>query len=263
MKKSLAAVRVLTAASLVAVLAACGGGESASGGTLRVGTLSDSKPNAYQENGVFTGFDNELLKAIATSQNLKLEFVSTEFSTLLSQVANGKFDIGSSGISQTDERRKTVDFSAPYNYQSLGIEARDGVGITDENSLAGKRVGVVQGTVSDSWLAANAPAAQAVRFPQDAAALAALKAGAIDGAIFDQATAEDYAAKNPDAKLKVVKAITTTIPHGFAVKKGNTELVGKLNAGLKQVIADGTWEKVHQRFEPNAPVPAEFKAGQQ
>ncbi|WP_410604817.1 ABC transporter substrate-binding protein [Amycolatopsis sp. lyj-90] len=260
MKKSLAAV---VSAALLAVLAACGGGEDAGAGTLRVGTLSDSKPNAYQENGVFTGFDNELLKAIAANQNLKLEFVSTEFATLLSQVATGRFDIGSSGISQTDERRKTVDFSMPYNYQSLGIEAREGAGITDEKSLAGKRIGVVQGTVSDSWLAANAPDAQAVRFPQDAATLAALKTGAIDGAIFDQATAEDYAAKNPDAKLKVVKAITTTIPHGFAVKKGNTELAGKINAGLKAVIADGTWERVHQRFEPNAPVPAEFKAGKQ
>ncbi|MBB5853726.1 ABC transporter substrate-binding protein [Amycolatopsis umgeniensis] len=258
MKKSLAAA---VSAALLAVLAACGGGESA--GTLRVGTLSDSKPNAYQENGVFTGFDNELLKAIAANQNLKLEFVSTEFATLLSQVATGRFDIGSSAISQTDERRKTVDFSLPYNYQSLGIEAREGTGITDENSLAGKRIGVVQGTVSDSWLAANAPAAQAVRFPQDAATLAALKTGAIDGAIFDQATAEDYAAKNPDAKLKVVKAITTTIPHGFAVKKGNAELAGKINAGLKAVIADGTWERVHQRFEPNAPVPVEFKARKQ
>ncbi|OXM52384.1 ABC transporter substrate-binding protein [Amycolatopsis alba] len=258
MKKSLAAA---LGAALLAVLAACGGGEDAGAGTLRVGTLSDSKPNAYQENGVFTGFDNELLKAIAANQNLKLEFVSTEFATLLSQVATGRFDIGSSAISQTDERRKTVDFSVPYNYQSLGIEAREGTGITDENSLAGKRIGVVQGTVSDSWLVANAPTAQAVRFPQDAATLAALKTGAIDGAIFDQATAEDYAAKNPDAKLKVVKAITTTIPHGFAVKKGNAELAGKINAGLKAVIADGTWERVHQRFEPNAPVPAEFKAG--
>lgn len=259
MKKTIAAA---VTAALLAVLTACGGSEDAGEKTLRVGTLSDSKPNAYQENGVFTGFDNELLKAIAAKQNLKLEFVSTEFSTLLSQVANGKFDIGSSAISQTDERRKTVDFSAPYNYQSLGIEAREGTGITDENSLAGKRIGVVQGTVSDSWLASNAPAAQAVRFPQDAAALAALKSGAIDGAIFDQATAEDYAAKNPDAKLKVVKAITTTIPHGFAVKKGDTALAGKINEGLKQVIADGTWEQVHQRFEPNAPVPTEFKAGQ-
>jgi polar amino acid transport system substrate-binding protein len=260
MKKTL--VAALTA-TLLAVLTACGGSGGDSGGkTLRVGTLSDSKPNAYQENGNFTGFDNELLKAIAQQEGLKLEFVATDFSALLGQVANGTFDIGSSAISQTDARKKTVDFSAAYNYQSLGIEAKETAGITDEDSLSGKRVGVVQGTVSDTWLGTNAPAAQAVRFPNDAAALSALKTGAVDGAVFDQATAEDYAKNNPDAKLKVTKAITTTIPHGFAFKKGNTELIGKINDGLKKVIADGTWVKVHDRFEPTAPVPAEFKAGQ-
>lgn len=252
------------AATLLAALTACGGGSDSGsdGKTLRVGTLSDSKPNAYQENGTFTGFDNELLKAIAAKENLKLEFVSTDFSALLGQVANGTFDIGSSAIAQTDARKKTVDFSAPYNYQALGIEAKETAGITDENSLAGKRIGVVQGTVSDNWLASNAPTAQAVRFPNDAAALSALKTGAVDGAVFDQATAEDYAKNNPDAKLKVTKAIVTTIPHGFAVRKGNTELIQKLNDGIKKVVADGTWVKVHDQFEPTAPVPAEFKPGQ-
>ncbi|WP_410608561.1 ABC transporter substrate-binding protein [Amycolatopsis sp. lyj-109] len=259
MRKTL--VTALTA-TLLAALTACGGSDSGDAKTLRVGTLSDSKPNAYQENGNYTGFDNELLKAIAAKEGLKLEFAATEFSALLGQVANGTFDIGSSAISQTDARKKTVDFSAPYNYQALGIEAKETAGITDEQSLAGKRVGVVQGTVSDSWLGTNAPTAQAVRFPNDAAALNALKTGAIDGAVFDQATAEDYAKNNADAKLKVTKAITTTIPHGFAFKKGNTDLINKINDGLKKVIADGTWVKVHDQFEPTAPVPAEFKPGQ-
>ena len=109
-KRLMAVVTVLVTA---ASLAACGSDDAGSGDTLRVGTLSDSKPNAYQENGEFTGFDNELLKAIAAKQGLKLEFVATDFSALLGQVANGTFDIGSSAISQTDERKKTVAFSAP------------------------------------------------------------------------------------------------------------------------------------------------------
>ncbi len=259
MKKTLVTA---IAATLLATLTACGGSDDSAGKTLRVGTLSDSKPNAFQENGVFTGFDNELLKAIAAKESLTLEFVATDFSALLGQVANGTFDIGSSAISQTDARKKTVDFSAPYNYQSLGIEAKEGAGITDEKSLAGKRIGVVQGTVSDTWLASNAPTAQAVRFPNDAAALSALKTSAVDGAVFDQATADDYAKNNPDAKLKVTKAISTTIPHGFAFKKGNTELINKVNDGLKKVIAEGTWVKIHDQFEPSAPVPADFKPAQ-
>jgi polar amino acid transport system substrate-binding protein len=254
MKRLMAAVTVLVTA---ASLAACGSDDAGSGDTLRVGTLSDSKPNAYQENGEFTGFDNELLKAIAAKQGLKLEFVATDFSALLGQVANGTFDIGSSAISQTDERKKTVAFSDPYNYQSLGVEAPEGSPVKDENTLGGHRIGVVQGTVSDTWLGDNEPTAQAVRFPNDAAALAALKTKAIDGAVFDLATADTYAAENPDAKLKVVHSITTDIPHGYAFKKGNTELIGKINAGLKQVIEDGTWEKLHKQFEPNAPTPPE------
>jgi len=253
---------IVTVLAAALTLTACGGSDGGAGDTLRVGTLSDSKPNAYQENGTYTGFDNELLKAIAAKEGLKLEFAATEFSALLGQVANGTFDIGSSAISQTEARKKTVAFSAPYNYQALGIEATETAGLTDENSLAGKRIGVVQGTVSDTWLGTNAPTAQAVRFPNDAAVLNALKTGAIDGAVFDQATAEDYAKNNADAKLKVTKAITTTIPHGFAFKKGNTELINKINDGLKKVIADGTWVKVHDQFEPSAPVPAEFKPGQ-
>lgn len=252
-------VAILTAMVTAASLAACGS-DDAGADTLRVGTLSDSKPNAYQEGGEFTGFDNELLKAIASKQDLKLEFVATDFSALLGQVANGTFDIGSSAISQTAERKKTVAFSDPYNYQSLGIEAREDSPVKDENTLGGHRIGVVQGTVSDSWLAENEPTAQIVRFPNDAAALSALKTKAVDGAVFDLATADTYAAENPDAKLTVVHSITTDLPHGYAFKKGNKELIDKVNAGLKQVIEDGTWERLHKQFEPNAPTPPEFAA---
>lgn len=255
-------VAVVTALVTAASLTACGSddeaGGSGGGETLRVGTLSDSKPNAYEENGEFTGFDNELLKAIAEKQGLKLEFVATDFSALLGQVANGTFDIGSSAISQTEERKKTVAFSDPYNYQSLGIAAPEGSPVKDETTLAGHRIGVVQGTVSDTWVAEHEPNAQIVRFPNDAASLSGLKTGAVDAAVYDLATAEVYVQENPETKLKVVYSLTTDLAHGYAFKKGNTELIDKVNAGLKQVIEDGTWEKLHKQFEPNAPTPDEF-----
>ncbi|HKS45559.1 MAG TPA: ABC transporter substrate-binding protein [Amycolatopsis sp.] len=242
------------AAVLLTALTGCGGSGA---GTLRVGTLSDSKPNAYSEGGKFTGFDNELLRAIADRKGLKLEFASTDFSTLLGQVANGQFDIGSAGISQTDARKKTVDFSNGYNYQALGIEAAPGSPVTDENSLAGKRIGVVQGTISDTWLTATAPAAQVTRFPNDAAVVSALNAGSLDGAVFDKASAEQYAAENPG--LEVTKSLLTNVPHGYAVRKGNGQVLSQINDGLRQVIADGTWLRLHRHFEPNEEVPTEFK----
>jgi polar amino acid transport system substrate-binding protein len=253
MRKTLLAT---LAASLLAALTACGGTDSGNA-ALRVGTLSDAPPNIYVENGNYTGFDNELLKAIAAKQNLKLEFAATDFSSLLGQVAGGQFDLASSAIAQTEERKKTVDFSNAYNYEVMSIQSKGASPIADENSLAGKRVAVIQATVGDKWLTSAVPTAQAVRFPGYAPALAALKSGAVDAYILDQAIAEKNAADDPE--LKVVKSFTTDVPHGFAVKKGNTALLGKVNDGLKQVIADGTWVKLQQQFLPTAPVPAEFK----
>jgi polar amino acid transport system substrate-binding protein len=254
MKKTLLAT---AAVALMLAVSACGGSGD-SGSTIRVATLSDSPPNAFVKDNVYTGFDNELLTDIAKKEGLKLEFVATEFSALLGRVAGGQSDIASCAISETPERKQTVDFSAPYNYQALAIQVKQTSTITDQNSLAGKRVGVVQGTASETWVAANVPTAQLVRFPNDSASLGALKTDAVDATVFDEDTAEAYVKANPDAHLKVAKAFVTTTPEGFAFKKGNTDLINKINDGLKKAIADGTWERLHKQFIPNAPAPAEF-----
>ncbi|WP_439384675.1 ABC transporter substrate-binding protein [Amycolatopsis lexingtonensis] len=250
---------IVTVLAAALTLTACGGGSESASSTLRVGTLSDAPPNIYLKDGNYTGFDNELLKAIAAKQNLKLEFAATDFSALLGQVASGRFDIASSAIAQTDERKKTVDFSAAYDFETMSIQAEQGTSVTDEKGLAGKRVAVIQATVGDHWLTSTVPAAQAVRFPDYAAALTALKTGAVDAYILDQSIAEKNVTDNPDAKLVVVKSFVTDVPHGFAVKKGNAELLKKVDDGLKQVISDGTWLKLHQQFLPTAPVPAGFQ----
>src|SRR5690349_7354364 len=73
-------------------------------GTLTVGTLSDAPPSiCINSAGQFTGFDNELLRAVADKLGLKINFVGTEFSGLLAQVASRRFDVGSSSITTTDE----------------------------------------------------------------------------------------------------------------------------------------------------------------
>ncbi|MFE0020455.1 transporter substrate-binding domain-containing protein [Amycolatopsis sp. NPDC059021] len=253
MKKILLAT---LAAGLVATLSACGSGGASD--TLRVGTLGDAPPNVFVKDGTYTGFDNELLRAIAAKKNLKLEFSATEFSSLLGQVSSGRYDIASSAIAQTEERKKTVDFSDSYDFETMSIQAKQGSPITEEKGLSGKRVAVIQATVGDKWLTSTVPDAQPVRFPDYAAALTALKTGAVDAYVLDQSIAEKNVTENPDAKLAVVKSFTTDVPHGFAVRKGNADLLTKLNDGLKQVIKDGTWLKLHQQFLPTAPVPAGF-----
>jgi polar amino acid transport system substrate-binding protein len=241
-------------AVLVMLCSACAGPDSA---TVQVGTLSDSRPNAYFENGAFTGFDNELLRVIAAKEGLRLEFTGTDFSALLNQVGRGRFAIGSAAIAQTEDRKKVLDFSNAYNYQALGIMTTASGAVSDERSLAGKRIGVVQSTVSDRWLGVNQPAAQEIRFPNDTAVMRALTGGTLDGALLDKANAQQYAAEYPG--LAVTKIFDTLVPLGYAVRKGDGGLLSRINHGLRQVIAEGTWARLHLRFEPNEVMPREFR----
>ncbi|WP_026423431.1 ABC transporter substrate-binding protein [Actinokineospora inagensis] len=261
MRTSLRRAIALAIAGIAATtaLAGCGSSSADAGdsSTLRVGTLGDAPPNVYQENGVYTGFDNELFKAVAAKAGYQTEFVGTDFSALLGQVANKTFDVGSSAIAQTDERRKTVDFTDRYNYEYISVLSKDKT-ITDAKLLSGKRVAVIQATVGDKYLGANVPGAQVVRFPSYDSAIAGLRNGTVDAWVVDLTIAEKYAKDDP------ALSVTTTIaandlPHGFAVRRGNDQLRAKLNDGLHAVIADGTWLRLHDKFIPSVPVPDEFK----
>ena len=88
---------------------------------------------------------------MATKLNLKVEFVGTDFSALLAQVKNKKFDLGSSSITITDARKKTVAFTNGYDFGYFGLDVPAGSDIKSFDQLKGKRVTVVQGTVQDDY----------------------------------------------------------------------------------------------------------------
>ena len=90
-------------------------------GELQIGTLSDAPPNVYLDGTNFTGFDNELIKAIAAKIGLKPQFSATQFEALLGQVNTGRFDVGSSAIATTQARKQTVDFTDPYNIEYMSL----------------------------------------------------------------------------------------------------------------------------------------------
>lgn len=181
-------VAVAGAVTLAVSMVACGSDQkdAASGpdlglmkaGTLRIGTLTDAPPNVYVKDGKFTGFDNDLITAVAAKLNLKPEFVGTDFSALLSQVNGGQFDLGSSSITVTEARKKTVAFSNGYDFGYLGLNTTKNSGITSFDQLQGKRVVVVQGTVQDDY--ATGKNLNPVRVPNYNAALGQLKAGTAD-----------------------------------------------------------------------------------
>ncbi len=123
-------------------------------GKLTVGTLSDAPPSiCVNSQNVFTGFDNELLRAVAAKLGLQVEFVGTDFAGLLAQVAGHRFDVGSSSITTTDARRDLVGFTNGYDFGYFALVVPNGSAIKGFPDLTSSvRIGVVQGTVQDDYV---------------------------------------------------------------------------------------------------------------
>ncbi|MET7276650.1 ABC transporter substrate-binding protein [Kribbella sp. NPDC005582] len=268
-----ARLRRITAAGAVATLAlalvACGSDDKsdASGpdlgllktGTLRIGTLTDAPPNVYVKDGKFTGFDNDLITAVAAKLNLKPEFVGTDFSALLSQVNSGQFDLGSSSITITEARKKTVAFSNGYDFGYLGLNTTKTSGITKFDQLAGKRVVVVQGTVQDDY--ATQKNLDPVRVPNYNAAVGQLKAGTADAWISPAEIGEKMAKEQGGGVVILAAKELSSAPTAYAVAKSNDKLREAVNKALDEVIADGTWTKLVEQYYPGRAVPESFKPG--
>ncbi|GAB1692388.1 ABC transporter substrate-binding protein [Krasilnikovia sp. M28-CT-15] len=227
-------------------------------GVLRTGTLTDAPPNVYLKDGKFTGFDNDLLTAVAAKIDLKVEFVGTDFAALLSQVNNHKFDVGSSSITVTEARKKTVDFGNGYDFGYFGLDVPANSSITGFDQLTGKRVVVVQGTVQDDY--ATGKGLNPVRVPDYNGAVNQLKAGTADAWIAPAEIGEKSAADS-GSKIKVAAKQLSPAPTAYAVAKGNDALRAALNTGLDQVIADGTWKRLQEQYYPGRPIPAGFTPG--
>lgn len=229
-------------------------------GVISVGTLSDAGPSiCVNSKGTFTGFDNELLRAIAAKLGLRIEFSGTEFSGLLAQVANHRFDVGSSSITTTDERRRTVAFTNGYDFGYFSLVAPTGGSIKGFGSLGqNTRIGVVQGTVQDDYVV-NTLHLEPVKFPDYATAYANLKSGQIDAWVAPSQQAEG-AVKPGDGTAIIENTFSVNNFVAWAVAPDKPKLVAALNSGLDAVIADGTYAKLYSDWVPRE-LPTGWKPG--
>lgn len=229
-------------------------------GTLTVGTLSDAPPSiCIDAGGQFTGFDNELLRAIADKLGLKITFVGTEFSGLLAQVASRRFDVGSSSITTTDARRKTVGFTNGYDFGYFSLVVPSGSAITGFDKLGpGQRIGVVQGTVQEAYLI-DTLHLQPVKFPDYNTVYASLKTRQIDAWVAPSQQALGTVRPGDPAQI-VENTFSLDNFVAYAVANENKPLIDALNAGLDAVIADGTWSRLYSEWVPRA-LPPGWKPG--
>ncbi|AGB26623.1 amino acid ABC transporter substrate-binding protein, PAAT family [Mycobacterium sp. JS623] len=229
-------------------------------GTLTVGTLSDAPPSiCINSAGQFTGFDNELLRAITDKLGLKINFVGTEFSGLLAQVAARRFDVGSSSITTTDARRKTVGFTNGYDFGYFSLVVPSGSPITGFDKLAaGQRIGVVQGTVQEAYVI-DTLHLQPVKFPDYNTVYASLKTRQIDAWVAPSQQASGTVQTGDPAQI-IENTFSLDNFVAWAVASENKPLIDALNSGLDAVIADGTWARLYSDWVPRA-LPPGWKPG--
>lgn len=227
-------------------------------GQIRVASLGDAKPYTFtDESGEFTGFDVELFTDVAGRIGVDdVVFTGQDFSGLLSAVANGQFDVGVAAIGITEEREETVDFSDGYLAGYLTVMASPDSDITDEKSLAGKRLGVVQGTLQEAYAVKNFTDTELVRFPDNNAAISAVNSGSVDAHFLDYEAAKEYAAQY--GLENAIDIPSFDAPAGFALAKGNDAFKKALNEALHEAMEDGTWKELYEKWFPGSPMPDQY-----
>jgi polar amino acid transport system substrate-binding protein len=216
-------------------------------GTLRLGTEGAFPPFNFYEKKNLVGFEIDLGTALAAQLKLKPAWVVQPFDGLLIALNQGRFDAVIASHAITPERQKAVDFLKPHYCSTVNIVAKVG-GPLSRQALGGKSVGVQVGTAQIPILKAVAGIGAVKTYPNDQVALSSLQAGRID-AWSSNGPVVAYMLKQTGLQGRVqIGEVISNERNAMAVSKGNTALLGALDAALATVQANGTYAKISQQW---------------
>lgn len=200
------------------------------------------------ENNKIVGFDVDLAMAIGEAIGYEVQFLNLAWEGLIPSLLNKNIDMIASGMSITEERAKQVNFSDPYFTSVLTIVVhKNNNDIKTLDDLAGKKVGVQINTTGD-FAASEIDGAKVSRYNTVPETLQNIVLGIIDAAVIDMPVADAFFAANPNAPLKHVGKVSEDDYFGLAIRKEDTELLAKVNAALKQLKEDGTYDKIYNKW---------------
>jgi len=221
-------------------------------GTLTV-CVTGVKPFANQtDQGDWTGFDIDLLTAMATEINggLELSVTVLPLSGIWLAPADDTCDVVAAALTITPERAEAALFTDPYftSAQSLMVLQSRAGELTGLDALSGLTIGAISGSTGAAYAEANAPeGATVVGFANGDLLYAALDSGEVDAVVRDLPLNISRFNSQP-GKYALVGEFDTGEQYGFAVAKGNTALADALNQQLKRVEADGTYQKTYDQY---------------
>lgn len=248
-------IPVLAVLSLVFFMGCGTDGEKAKTGDqaviYKVGTDAAYAPfESVAPSGKIEGFDIDIMEAIAKAEGFEVEFVNTAWEGIFASL-KGKNDIIISAVTITDKRKEEMDFSDNYftstNYIAVSVDSP----IKSLADLKGKTVSVQEGTTGDEAITEflGEDYNKIKRFKGTPEAFLELINGKADAAVADSGVVGNYVKNNPEAKLTIVK--DGNFPkeyYGIAVTKGNTELLAKINSGLKKIKENGEYDQIYKKY---------------
>lgn len=225
--------------------------------TLRVGTEATYAPFEFAAaDGTLTGFDVELIQAIGKEAGFDVEVINMPFDGLIPALMTSQIDTVIAAMTITEERAKRVDFSEPYYTSGLSILIREETADTYKNvdAIKGQKLCAQIGTTG-AMTAEQLSPGKVSTFNTEPEAFMELKAKGCEGVVNDRPINLYFLSQsNASEGVTEINEILTAEKYGIAVRKGNTELLEKLNKGLETLRENGTYSKIYQKWFKLDPV---------
>ncbi len=238
MKKFLA---VLLATMMTVALCACGSGKE----QLVMATNAEFPPYEYHEGDAIVGIDVEIAQAIADELGMELVIEDMAFDSIIMAVSTGKADMGVAGLTISEDRLESVNFSTPYTTAAQVIIVKEGSDITGPDDLVGKTVGVQLGTTGDIY-AGYIEGATVERYNKGYEAVQALLQGKVDAVMIDSQPANVFVEQNEG--IYVIDEAFTYEEYAIAVAKDNTELLEKINDAIAKLEESGELQAIIDKY---------------
>lgn len=222
----------------------------AAGGTITFGTNAEFPPFEFVAgSGVidqYDGIDMAIAKQIAEENSMTAAIENMEFDSLLVALQNGQIDAVIAGMTVTDERKEEADFSTPYYAATQVMIVKEDSDIASAADIADKKICVIQGYTGEICMKDMGYPYEAFKKGTDA--VMELVNGKCDVVVIDSATAQKYVSDNEGLKIVEDASAFESEEYAIAVKKGNTELLDKVNAVIEKMLADGTIAELGEKY---------------
>lgn len=244
MKKLIALLLALT---IVFAFAACSQAPAEEEKELIMGTNAAFPPYEFvNDDGSFGGIDVDIATAIAEKLGYKLVVKDMEFDSLIAAVDGGSIDFAMAGMTVTDERKESVNFSNTYAQGVQVIIVPDGSDIKTVDDLDGKTIGVQAGTTGDIYCTDDYGQDNVKQYKTGAEAVAALNNGQVDCVVIDNEPAKNYVAANEG--LSILDTAYAEEDYAAAIAKTNDAFLADFNKALEELQADGTIDNIIAKY---------------